>query len=398
MQNKALKETQLKLEDSRQEYFDLYDFAPTGYITLDKKGIILKSNLASETILGIERDRLYKRALIQYIKPKYRNKFNHHLMDVLEKGTKESIELNLIKMDENQCYVQLETTIVHDENGNFKEFRTTLTDITSRKETEEELRIRNARIHELLNVEIDEFEQAEFKLEKIIEKYKISNKDLKQFAYVSAHDLKAPLRMISTFLQLLKKKYEDQLDQNANDYINFAVDGAKRLDQMITDLLEYSDISRKEIQYSPLNLEYVLEKALEILKESIEGNNAIVTHDPLPIIKGDENLLIQLFQNLIGNAIKYRSEHTPRIHISAIKESNQYLFSIKDNGIGIDSKHLKRIFTIFQRLHGRDEYEGTGIGLSIAQKIINQHKGQIWAESEPGKCSTFYFTIPFKWI
>ena len=130
------------------------------------------------------------------------------------------------------------------------------------------------------------------------------------------------------------------------------------------------------------------------LKRPIEENNAIITHDPLPIINGNEKLKVQLFQNLIANAIKYRSQKTPRIHISATKETNHYLFSIKDNGIGMDSEHLNRIFTIFQRLHGRDEYEGTGIGLAIAQKIVHQQGGQIWAESEPGKGSTFYFTIP----
>jgi two-component system, chemotaxis family, sensor kinase Cph1 len=369
MQNEELRESQLKLEDSRREYFDLYNFAPVGYLTLDKDGIILKVNLTGATLLGVDRIELHKRALIQFIDPEYRNIFQHHITGFLNNGTKESVELKLIKKDKCSFYANLETIIVQDDDGNFKEFRIVLTDISEKIEAKEVL-LRS------------------------IENYKASNNDLKQFAYVSSHDLREPLRMITTFLQLLKRKYKNQLDQDANDYINFAVDGAKRLDIMIMDLLEYSNVARKEQKNLPVNFERVVDEALKNLKGQIEKNNAIVTYDPLPIINGDEKLKIQLFQNLISNAIKYRSQNTPRIHISATKELNQYLFSVKDNGIGIDSEHLNRIFTIFQRLHGRDEYEGTGIGLSIVEKIIQKSGGHIWAESELGKGTTFYFTIP----
>ncbi len=223
-----------------------------------------------------------------------------------------------------------------------------------------------------------------------------SNEDLKRFAYITSHDLREPLRMITNFLQLLERRYKDKLDQDAIDFINFAVDGAKRLDDMINDLLEYSRLTRIDLHFTQVNSEKALEETLIILKVLIEENNAVVTYDPLPNIIGDEILFIQLFQNLINNAIKYRSQETPQIHISAKKENNQYLFSVKDNGIGIDSKHLDRIFTIFQRLHGKDEYEGTGIGLAIAEYIVHKFGGVIWVESELGKGSTFYFTIPIK--
>jgi light-regulated signal transduction histidine kinase (bacteriophytochrome) len=201
------------------------------------------------------------------------------------------------------------------------------------------------------------------------------------------------LYTITSFLQLLQKRYSDKLDQDANEFIGFAVDGAKRLDTMTNDLLQYSKITSKKREVSPVNFEKVLNEALINLKVPIEETNAIITHDPLPVIEGDEELKVQLFQNLIANAIKYRGDKTPEIHISAIKDGDQYLFSIKDNGIGISQKHLERIFTIFQRLHTREEYEGTGIGLAIAQKIIHQQGGRIWAESEPGKGTTFFFTI-----
>ncbi|MBZ2166778.1 PAS domain S-box protein [Methanobacterium spitsbergense] len=247
-----------------------------------------------------------------------------------------------------------------------------------------------------INQDITERKEIELKLNENIKKLAQSNKELEQFAYITSHDLREPLRMITSFLQLLERRYHDQLDQDANEFIGFAVDGAKRLDVMTNDLLQYSKISSQKKEIIPVNFEHVLKHALENLKVQIEESNAIITHDPLPTINGDKQLKVQLFQNIIGNAIKYRSEKPPKIHISATKEKNQYLFSIKDNGIGMSSKHLEKIFTIFQRLHTQEDYEGTGIGLAIAQKIVHQQGGQIWVESEPGKGSTFYFTIIIK--
>ncbi|MGB7969739.1 MAG: PAS domain S-box protein [Methanobacterium sp.] len=247
-----------------------------------------------------------------------------------------------------------------------------------------------------INQDITERKDIELKLNENITKLAQSNKELEQFAYITSHDLREPLRMITSFLQLLERRYNDQLDQDANEFIGFAVDGAKRLDAMTKDLLQYSKITTEKRDIKPVDFEYVLEQALINLKVPIEKTNAVITHDPLPIINSDEHLKVQLFQNIIGNAIKYHSKETPKIHISAIKENNQYLFSIKDNGIGMSPEHLKRIFTIFQRLHTNEEYEGTGIGLSIVQKIVHQQGGQIWVESEIGKGSTFYFTIPIE--
>jgi PAS domain S-box-containing protein len=236
--------------------------------------------------------------------------------------------------------------------------------------------------------------KAEKDLHESMIKVERSNAELEQFAYVTSHDLREPLRMITSFLQLLERRYQDQLDTEANEFIGYAVDGAKRLDAMIQDILIYSRVSNKERNLTNVNINKVLEQTYLNLKASIEENVAEITNDPLPTLLIDEQLMIQLFQNLISNAIKYRSEKTPKIHISAEKKDHQWLFSVKDNGIGISQEHLKRIFTIFQRLHSEGEYEGTGIGLSIVQKIVHQHGGEIWAESEPGKGSTFYFNIP----
>jgi PAS domain S-box-containing protein len=245
-----------------------------------------------------------------------------------------------------------------------------------------------------INQDITERKEIELKLNENIKKLAQSNNELEQFAYITSHDLCEPLRMITSFLQLLERRYKDQLDQDANEFIRFAVDGAKRLDAMTNDLLQYSRITSEKREVTSVNLEHVLEHVLTNLKMQIEENNAVITHDPLPILYGDEKLKVQLFQNIISNAIKYRSQETPKIHISATKMKNQYLFSVKDNGIGMSPKYLEQIFTIFKRLHTHEEYEGTGIGLAIAQKIVHQQGGQIWVESEPGKGSTFYFTIP----
>jgi light-regulated signal transduction histidine kinase (bacteriophytochrome) len=248
-------------------------------------------------------------------------------------------------------------------------------------------------------IEIELQKSQENLEEKVVERTKAleqSNKELKQFAYIASHDLKEPLRMITSFLQLLERRYGDKLDQDANEFIDFAVEGAKRLNEMIDDLLEFSKVTRKDIECSSVDINRVLEQTKMYLKLAIDDNKAEINYNTLPIIYGDEMLMVLLFQNIIGNSIKYRSEEIPKIDISVTKQSDNYLFAIKDNGIGMSPEHLQRIFTIFQRLHTKDEYEGTGIGLAIAQKIVIQHGGKIWAESGLEKGTTFYFIIPIK--
>ena len=200
--------------------------------------------------------------------------------------------------------------------------------------------------------------------------------------------------MITSFLKLLEGKYKDNLNEEAKDYINFAMDGAYRMDMMINDLLEYSRVESKEIEFKYFNSEKILEKALNNLKPFIDENNAMVTYESLPVIYANEPQIIQLFQNLLSNGIKYCDKKIPRIHISSITKDNNYIFKVEDNGIGIDKAQLKRIFVIFQRLHTSDEYNGTGIGLAISKKIVQNHRGKIWAKSELGIGTSFYFTIP----
>lgn len=221
-----------------------------------------------------------------------------------------------------------------------------------------------------------------------------SNKELELFASIASHDLQEPLRSVSGFARLLQKRYKDKLDQSAGDFISFIVEGADRMQELIRDLLDYSRVTTWGKPFTTVDCNKAIIAALANLKLAIEESGAAVTFDPLPIVNADSAQLIRLFQNLIGNAIKYRGDSVPAIHVSAKREGDEWVISVADNGIGIDAQYYARIFQIFQRLHKRDKYPGTGIGLAVCKRIVDRHGGRIWVESEPGKGSVFQFTIP----
>jgi PAS domain S-box-containing protein len=223
-----------------------------------------------------------------------------------------------------------------------------------------------------------------------------SNAELEQYAYIASHDLQEPLRMISSYLQLIERRYQGKLDRDADEFIAFAVDGATRMQELIEDLLEYSRVGRNAKHFQPVESEQALAQALANLEVAIQENKAEVTHDPLPTVVADDSQLTQLFQNLVGNGIKFHNDEEPRVHISVQSGPNEWVFSIHDNGIGIDPGYSERIFEMFQRLHSRSKYSGTGIGLAICKKIIERHGGRIWVESQLNNGSTFYFTIPIR--
>jgi signal transduction histidine kinase len=221
-----------------------------------------------------------------------------------------------------------------------------------------------------------------------------SNEDLEQFAYVASHDLQEPLRMITNYLQLLRQRYKDKLDAGADDFIGFALDGSKRMHQLIHDLLTYSRVGTHGKEFVRTDCAQALANALANLRMAIEESKAEITHDSLPTVKGDEVQLTQLFQNLISNAVKFRGEAVPKLHIGVQRSGAEWEFSVRDNGIGIATEDFQRIFVVFQRLHSREKYPGTGIGLSVCKKIVERHGGRIWVESKPGQGTTFYFTLP----
>ena len=242
--------------------------------------------------------------------------------------------------------------------------------------------------------DITERKRAEEKLRLALADLGRSNKDLEQFAYVASHDLQEPLRMVSSYTQLLARRYQGQLDASANKYIAYAVDGANRMQRLIEDLLAYSRVGTRAKGLERIDCTAVLDRALANLKAAIDASGAVVTHGLLPAVVHDNLLLVQLFQNLIGNAIKFHVEAPPRVHVSAEQKAEEWVFAVRDNGIGIDPQYAQRIFTIFQRLHTNEEYSGTGIGLAICKKIVERRGGRIWVESQPGSGSTFYFTVP----
>lgn len=231
-------------------------------------------------------------------------------------------------------------------------------------------------------------------MRKLTEVLKRSNADLQQFAYAASHDLQEPLRGIASFVGLLEKRYKGKLDKKADEFIDYIIDDTKRMQMLIKDLLEYSRIDTKGKIFGIMNCSVVLEEAFYNLRSIVEETGTELTYDYLPTVMADAPQLKSLFQNLIGNAIKFHGQEKPRIHISAEQRGNEWVFSVKDNGIGFESELAERIFVVFQRLHARQKYPGTGIGLAICKKIVERHGGRIWAESQPGKGSTFYFTLP----
>ncbi|MBD2196545.1 MULTISPECIES: sensor histidine kinase [Calothrix] len=248
------------------------------------------------------------------------------------------------------------------------------------------LELRKAIINIVLR-QADELAQLAHDLER-------SNAELKKFAYVASHDLQEPLNQVANYVQLLEMRYEAELDEDAKEFINFAVEGVSLMQTLIDDVLAYSKVDMQAIAFGLTEVETPLNRALSNLRGRIHETGAIIKHDPLPTVMADSTQLMQLFQNLIGNAIKFRSNNTPQIHIGAERLDDEWLFSVRDNGIGIDPRFSDRIFVIFQRLHTREEYPGTGMGLAICKKIIECHRGRIWVESQLGAGASFYFTIP----
>ena len=242
--------------------------------------------------------------------------------------------------------------------------------------------------------DITERKRMEEALKQNVEKLARSNAELERFAYVASHDLQEPLRMVASYTQLLAQRYSGQLDERADRYIHYAVDGATRMQQLIVDLLAYSRVNSKALDLRLTDCAVAVSGSLQNLKAAIDESDASVTWDPLPTLMADSTQLVQLFQNLLGNAIKFRRELPPRIHISAVDAGAEWLFSVRDNGIGIDPRHADSIFKVFQRLHGRSEYPGTGIGLALCKTVVERHGGKIWVESEVGVGSNFRFTLP----
>lgn len=354
-----------RVEEELKKFKHISDISSDAYFFVDSNAKFLYVNKTACKLMGYSEDELLTLGVpdvdVVYDIIKYRE-----LFDLIQKEIIPPIET--VNKRKDGTIFPSEITVTGYQIGNKPYMFAALRDISSRKE-------------------------AELQLQKTMEELARSNEDLQQYVNVASHDLQEPLRMVTSFLQLLERRYKGKLDSDADEFIAYAVDGAIRMRALINALLEYSRVGiyGRTVELTDCNA--VLEQALVNLQAIIEENGATVTHDLLPTVRADGMQLVQLFQNLIKNAVKFKSEKKPKIHISASQENGEFVFSVSDNGIGIAPEYFEKIFKMFQRLHDRTEYAGTGIGLAICKKIVERHGGQIWLESEPGKGTTFYFTL-----
>ncbi len=340
------------------------------FVTIGPDGKITDVNCATESVTGCSRDELIGTCFPDYFTDSKKAQSGYR--QVFLEGEVRDYALEIKHKDGQVTPVLYHSSVYYDESGRVSGVFAAARDITERK-------------------------KAEGELKRVVEELKRSNEELQQFAYITSHDLQEPLRTIASFAQLIERRYKGQIDSDVDDYIDFIVDAAVRMKDMIQGLLYYSRVGTRGEELESINIEELLEIVLSDLHVIIEENEAEITYDELPILIADKKQLIQLFQNIISNAIKFRKvDEQPKIHISACKdkERDEYVFSIADNGIGIESEYFNQIFKVFKRLHTIDKYEGTGIGLAISKRIIECHGGEIWIESEFGNGSTFYFTLP----
>jgi PAS domain S-box-containing protein len=330
-------------------------------------GAVTTWNQGAEQTYGYSAAEVIGRKVGDLVVPEERANVTAHF-DRMRRGEgMQEFETRMVRKDGALIEVSIAMSPIQDARGNITAYSTLSTDISQRKHAERALAERTTEITR-------------------------SNAELEQFAYVASHDLQEPLRMVASYVELLARRYKGRLDQDADEFIGFAVDGAVRMKRLINDLLNYSRAGRGQ-PLGPVQLGGAVNRALANLAFSIEEAGAIVTCDALPTVRGDESQLVELVQNLVANAVKFRGPRPPRIHISSTRKGAQWLISVRDNGIGINSEYADRIFVMFQRLHGAAEYPGTGIGLAICKRIVERHGGVIWMESQPGHGSTFQFTL-----
>jgi PAS domain S-box-containing protein len=348
----------------------LLESAPDAIVISDKSGRIVVINRMTEKLFGYGRDDLIGQPIETLIPERYRSAHPNHRQgyysDLPTRPMGKGLELFGRRKDGSEFPVEIGLSPLV--AGESLLVTAVIRDVSERKKIQQEL------------------ERHSIELE-------ASNKELEQFAYVASHDLQEPLRMVASYAQLLARRNKGKLDEDSEEFIDYIVDGATRMQALINDLLSYSRVGSRGKDLVPTDSGAVLQRVLANLRTTIENEHASVTHDTMPKILADASQLAQIFQNLISNAIKFHGEKAPVVHIGAKQSDDEVIFSVKDEGIGIEKKYTGRIFEIFQRLHGKHEYPGTGIGLAICKKIVERHGGRIWIESEENKGSTFFFTI-----
>jgi len=378
----ARKRAEEALSEKEMLYRTLAESSPDMIFTIDREYRVEYANPAAAQMFGRQPENLIGLSLDNLFPPQSLQRQVESLRTVFETGKAVYLEDAVIFPD---VEMWLDTRLVPlaDQSGEVSGVMGISRDITARKRSEEDLKRLAA-----------DLSRTNADLERMAADLARSNADLEQFAYVSSHDLQEPLRMVSSYVQLLARRYREQLDDDAEEFIAYAVEGANRMQTLISALLAYSRVGKKGRPFERQDSNIILHEALDNLRMAIQDSNATITHDVLPAVTCDGPQLGQVFQNLIANALKFRGDARPVIHVSARRHENEWVFCVKDNGIGIDPQYAERIFVIFQRLHAREEYAGTGIGLAICKRIIERHGGRIWVQSQEGEGSEFYFTIP----
>jgi PAS domain S-box-containing protein len=370
------------LQKAEQRFRSLLEAAPDAMVMCRDDGRVVMVNSRTEKLFNCGRDKLISRDIRTLV-----HGWGFHVPAAWEEGSgapivqpaERGVELLAFPEDRAPFPVEVTFSPLHTDEGVV--ITSAIRDISDRKKAEEQIRQLNAHLEERV------LERTEALLR--------SNEELQQYAYIASHDLQEPLRTVSIYAQLLAKRYSGQLQGDADQFISFIVGSAERMERLIHDLLDFSQVeSRGADFFTKVACETVLDDALGNLRSLIEESSASITRDPLPAVTGDAVQLTRLFQNLLVNSIKYRGEEAPRIHIAAEAANGVWLFSVKDNGIGIEPQYAEKVFGIFKCLQPRDRSSGSGIGLAICRKIANRHEGRIWVESELGKGATFYFTLP----
>ncbi|MGM0588973.1 MAG: sensor histidine kinase [Bacteroidota bacterium] len=361
----------------------LFEAATEGIIISDRRGVVLSVNKRAEELFGYDREEIIGDKVESLMPQRYTPRHQGYRRDYYDHPEPRPMGQGreLYAKRKNGEEFPVEISLNHFETNEGRFYIAFVIDITYRKQAEEQL----LKAHNDLKRKANELKQ--------------SNSELEQFAYVASHDLQEPLRMVASYTQLLARRYQNQLDQDAQDFIEYAVDGANRMQQLINDLLEYSRVGTHGRELVPSDLNLIFDIAKKHLETLIEEQHARITiQEDMPQVIGDEIQLIQLFQNLLHNAIKFRAEHRPpEIKIWSEEDEDNLdtiIIHVADNGIGIEPNHQKRIFMIFQRLHNRNEYPGSGIGLAVSKKIVERHNGRIWLDSTPGEGTTFHVALP----
>jgi PAS domain S-box-containing protein len=412
MQNSELRQAREETELLLEQYTGLYDFAPVGYFTLNQDGGISASNLAGATLLGVERSRLIGRSFVPFITPQDRPAFTSFLGKVIAGMGKEELELGLAPLQEGNTPLFVKIEAVTDASG--RKCRVAVIDITKRRQVEEELERYREHLEWLvgertrsLQTEIADRRRAELAVkelnatleQRVAERtgeLQATIRDLQTFSYSISHDLRTPLRSINSFATLLLEDFSTGLNEEGKRLVNAIVQRTVTMGTLIDDLLSFSKISRQQLAIRPIEMTDLVQ---ELVQRFFSGERGAPVAEfrvaQLPPALGDRSMIVQVLENLLVNAVKFsRRQERPIIEVGSIAGENEQIYFVKDNGIGFDMKYVGAIFGVFQRLHGADEFEGTGVGLAIVEQIVTKHGGRAWAESRVGEGATFYFSLP----